>query len=509
MAERIGEALDGHLAVVGRQHEALLEGGQRREAVDRLGALGVEAHRFEQPLEVGRRLALHRSRPPVQAHGEHLAKDRANRPLLAGAEQVGEVADRQARGVEPVEQLEGALPVGQVEAEQVRVHHAHHRREGRDVVHHRHRAVLGVQRQGEAPFLDEAVDRRALRRPDPVLVDAAGPRLGDHGGIEGIEDHLAVVADEIGVGDGRRFRDAVGVVQEHAHVADAPDAGVRAGRRLPRLQAREAQDALLRLAGVPVVVDLLVGAGGHAHAPGAAAVLVDQHHAVLLALVDRAGGAGRHAGRVQAVVADAGEVVEDDALQLLELPPRLLGHPRQRRVVAGVDARSAEVVVPGRPALDVDGLPGDRRDGNRGGLVVGGRRVEQVGVTEGERLVVVLDVGQRRVVEQLEQRAETPVQLEPQGAVLGFPAAAQALLVLPPGRVAGAGPRLDVVPPHVLGALAVGPQVLAGDRAGVAADALVEVEQHADLGLDVHRWSPVPARIPASRSGGRRRRCPG
>src|SRR3972149_6923960 len=63
----------------------------------------------------------------------------------------------------------------------------------------------------------------------------------------------------------------------------------------------------------------------------------------------------------------------------------------------------------------------------------------------------------------------------------------------PERRVAGAGLRLDVVPPHVLRALAVGPDVLAGDRARMAADALVEVEAHRALRADVQRASSVPA----------------
>src|SRR3970282_2607726 len=70
--------------------------------------------------------------------------------------------------------------------------------------------------------------------------------------------------------------------------------------------------------------------------------------------------------------------------------------------------------------------------------------------------------------------------------LVALPAALVALLVLPERRVAGARLGLDVVPPHVLGALAVGPDVLAGERARVAADALVEVEHHRHLRADVH-----------------------
>src|SRR6185369_3642815 len=74
---------------------------------------------------------------------------------------------------------------------------------------------------------------------------------------------------------------------------------------------------------------------------------------------------------------------------------------------------------------------------------------------------------------------------------LAHPAAVPALLVLPVLRVADAGLGLDVVEPGVFHAFAVGPYVLAGDRAGVAADALVEVQHHRDLGADLHDYSPL------------------
>src|SRR5207247_381576 len=67
------------------------------------------------------------------------------------------------------------------------------------------------------------------------------------------------------------------------------------------------------------------------------------------------------------------------------------------------------------------------------------------------------------------------------------PAAAPPLLILVPARVALARPGLDVVEPDVLHPGAVGPGLLAGDRAGVAADALVEVHHHRHLCHDAHQ----------------------
>src|SRR5699024_10101003 len=53
-------------------------------------------------------------------------------------------------------------------------------------------------------------------------------------------------------------------------------------------------------------------------------------------------------------------------------------------------------------------------------------------------------------------------------------------------RVAQTGPGLDVVEPDVLHARPVGPRLLAGHRAGVAADALVQVHHHGHLRHDLH-----------------------
>src|SRR5690606_34839344 len=81
------------------------------------------------------------------------------------------------------------------------------------------------------------------------------------------------------------------------------------------LDARVAEDALLGFARLPVVVDLLVRAGGDAHAPTAALVLVDQDDAVLFALVDGARRARGDAGRIQAVLAQARQVHHEGLLE--------------------------------------------------------------------------------------------------------------------------------------------------------------------------------------------------
>jgi hypothetical protein len=83
-----------------------------------------------------------------------------------------------------------------------------------------------------------------------------------------------------------------------------------------------------------------------------------------------------------------------------------------------------------------------------------------------------------------------PVQLgtgfQLQLAAFQFPAAAPDFLVFPLLRIADAGLRFDVVEPGVFDALAVGPDVLAGHRTGMATDALVQVEDEGELRSDFH-----------------------
>src|SRR3546814_16417769 len=103
---------------------------------------------------------------------------------------------------------------------------------------------------------------------------------------------------------------SVGVIEQHAEVADAPDAGFRADRRLAGLDARVAEGALLRFPGLPVVIDLLVRTARDAHPPAAAFLLIDQDDAVFLALVDGARRADRETGGVEAVLAGPRQVHE-------------------------------------------------------------------------------------------------------------------------------------------------------------------------------------------------------
>src|SRR6185369_11332845 len=80
--------------------------------------------------------------------------------------------------------------------------------------------------------------------------------------------------------------------------------------------ARVAEDALFRFAALPVVIDFLVRTPADAHAPATTLVLVDQHDAVLLALVDRPRRTARDTSRVEAVLAQPRQVHHERVLEL-------------------------------------------------------------------------------------------------------------------------------------------------------------------------------------------------
>ena len=137
---------------------------------------------------------------------------------------------------------------------------------------------------------------------------------------------------EVGVVlDRRRLQHPVHVVEDQPDVAQPSHARLRAHRRQADLDARVAERAFLGLAGLVVEVDLLVRAAGHTHPPAAAAVLVDQHDAVLGALVHRPRRTRRHARRVEAVLADPRQVEHE---RLLEFEADLFADLLQDRVAA-------------------------------------------------------------------------------------------------------------------------------------------------------------------------------
>jgi len=173
---------------------------------------------------------------------------------------------------------------------------------------------------------------------------------------------------------------------------------------------------------------------------------------------------------------------------VLELAIDLLLHGLEVLVLAALGEFAAENLLPVRAPFDLfHPLAGDEGawPGGGGGLADPGGL--QMGIIEGEGFVVVVDFRQVGVHEYLGEHAELAA--EARGdfpASVAHPAALPLLLVLPVLGIADAGLGLDVVEPGVFDAVAAGPDVFAGDRAGMAADAFVEVENHCNLSADLH-----------------------
>src|SRR6185437_8874228 len=111
-----------------------------------------------------------------------------------------------------------------------------------------------MQRKGDFPLHRELVDGGAAGRGDPVLGDPLAPGLGlDFRGVWVEEDAQLRLVELLLVGDGSRLLDAIRIVEDDSEVPQPPDAGLRADRRLARLDARIAEQTLLGLAGLPVV----------------------------------------------------------------------------------------------------------------------------------------------------------------------------------------------------------------------------------------------------------------
>src|SRR5208283_3847069 len=160
-------------------------------------------------------------------------------------------------------------------------------------------------------------DGRAARGLEPVFGNPVEARLLDHRRVIGVEENTELrLVEVLLVRSTGRILDAVGVIEHDAKVADAADASLRAHRRLAGLDARIAEDALFGLSARPIVVDFLVRTARYAHTPAAALVLVDQDDAVFFALVDRAGGARCHAGRVQTVLAEPRQIHHEGVFEL-------------------------------------------------------------------------------------------------------------------------------------------------------------------------------------------------
>ena len=253
-----------------------------------------------------------------------------------------------------------------------------------------------MQRERDFPLHRHFVHRRILRRVNPALRNALLQGFGLNRRIVRIKEHAQLRFVQILlVFDAGRLLDFVRVVQQHAEVANAADAGFRADRWLAGFDARIAEGAFFRLTRRPVVVDFFVRAAGNTHPPAATFVLVDQHDAVVFAFVDRAGGTARHAGRVQAVFTQTRQIHHEG---VFKGRVHVFLDALEQRVFGTFGKFAAQIVFPVRPPFDFfhlfTGQNGNRPCCRRS---LHFRRVLQMLVVVGERLVVFINLRQIRV----------------------------------------------------------------------------------------------------------------
>ena len=258
---------------------------------------------------------------------------------------------------------------------------------------------------------------------------------------------------------------------------------MRTQGRFARFDARIAEQTLFRTVRLPVEVHLLVRAPRYAVAPPAATGLVHQHDPVFVALVHGPGRTGRHARGIQAVLAQARQVHHE---HVLEIKIGLGFEPREVAVGKPGDGRAAEVVLPVAAPLRVERLSRDRRIGTGHGLMPRSRAVRQPFIIVFPRLIVVVEGRQIRVRKNICQLVGLAARPQMELAVPDFPAALVTVLIFPFFGIAHAGLGFHVVEPHVFRAGGRGPRVLARDAARVAREALVQVQHHAHLHLDIH-----------------------
>ncbi len=347
-----------HLFDLGLGHLNLVQCGRVDAAVDMLFAL-------------------------VSTHGQHALQRAFNRLRVASSEQVGEVLDRNAQ----------LLDVGNltIDTNVAGVCRRTDRRQRWYIPDHWQGAVFGVQGQCDFPVDCHLVHRALAGGFHPGVRYAVNAGLGDDFGVVRVEEDIELCLVQITVMfDARGGFNTVSIVEQHAEVTNATDACFRADGGLTGFNARVAENAFLGFARFPVVVNLFVGAAADAHAPATAFVLVNQHNTVFLALVDRARRTTGHAGRVQAMLAQPGQVHHES---IFELAVDIFLDVVEVLVLAALGKFAAKNFFPVRAPFDLfHALAGDEAAWACGRHHFGLRRRLQMVVIKGEGLVVVVNL---------------------------------------------------------------------------------------------------------------------
>lgn len=130
--------------------------------------------------------------------------------------------------------------------------------------------------------------------------------------------------------------------------------------------------------------------------------------------------------------------------------------------------------------------------GAQRGLMLPRRRIDEIFIIVRPGLIVIIDGRQVRIVENLQKFGRTAAGQKLQSVVPDRPTAFPVLPAFPPFGIAYSRFGFHIVVPDIFSALPVGSYIFAGDAAGVAAEAFVEIHDHGQLSSNLHTSSPPP-----------------
>jgi hypothetical protein len=211
--------------------------------------------------------------------------------------------------------------------------------------------------------------------------------------------------------------------------------------------------------------------------------LINENDTVLFPFISGTGRTCAHATGVEAVIAYTGKI-EIEAVPELERRLHFLSaHVAKIDIVLPGNMSATGVIFPVHAPVDGDVLffrdhgfwPCDR-------WLFG--CLGRMQVIEGEGINVPVSVVIRHlrcvgIEKEIGEHVAPTAIAKFQFIADPFPSSLPQILVFPLLRVTDARLGLHIVPPHVFGAFPIRPYVLAGNRAGVAADTLLEIEGHA------------------------------
>jgi hypothetical protein len=192
-----------------------------------------------------------------------------------------------------------------------------------------------------------------LRRYQPIIADAVLPSRSHYFRVFRVQDNITLRCHQVRFWCLGYFLDTVGVVKENSDVADSTHTRVETRRYLSCLNARVAEDALLRFAGLPIIVCLFIGTAADTETPAAAFILTHQNHSILASLIDGTTGTSSETGRVQTMVTDTREVEKNHLLKAEESLPFRLSQFAEVNIIPSVYRRATEVIIPVRTSLDI------------------------------------------------------------------------------------------------------------------------------------------------------------